>query len=322
VNRTSYLSENGLSPAFSIATRNYEHLEAAMELDDLPESSNVSDQRGMKTVGGIAAGGGGILLLILGLVFGIDTNKLGLHGGGGGGAGAGGDAKTKEFAEKILGTLEKVWEKEFDDPKNHYGRRYEFAKLVLFSDGTQTGGCGFAPSSVGPFYCPGDKTIYLDPTFFTELEQQLHGSRAAFSQAYVIAHENGHHVQNLLGFNKLVDEKRKTRLANEYSVRLELQADYLAGVWANHGQKEFHFLQPGDVDEALKTALAIGDDRIMKTMGRKVWPESFSHGTAEQRAKSFSAGFRTGDATKAKLEKFFSVAYDPHAGELDDSLFR
>jgi predicted metalloprotease len=284
-----------------------------MRLDDLPESSNVSDQRGMKTVGGIAAGGGGLILLILGLIFGIDTNKLGLQGGGGGGVGAGGDEKTKHFAGKILGTLERVWKEEFDDPKNGYGRRYENPKLVLFSAGVNTGGCGYAPSSVGPFYCPGDKTIYLDPTFFTELEQELHGSKAEFSQAYVIAHENGHHVQNLLGFSKR---------ANEYSVRLELQADYLAGVWANHGQRDFHFLQQGDVDEALKTALAIGDDRIMKTMGRKPWPESFNHGTAEQRAKSFSAGFRTGDARKAKLEKFFSVSYDPHVGELDDSLFR
>jgi uncharacterized protein len=294
-----------------------------MQLDDLPESSNVSDQRGMKTVGGIAAGGGGLLLLILGLVFGIDTNKLGLGGGAGGGGGAPGDEKTKHFAAKILGTLEKVWTEEFDDPKNRYGRRYENPKLVLFSQGVQTGGCGYAPSDVGPFYCPGDKTIYLDPTFFTELEQKLHGSKAEFSQAYVIAHENGHHVQNLLGFSALVDSKRKTRQENEFSIRLELQADYLAGVWANHGQRDFHFLQQGDVDEALKTALAIGDDRIMKTMGRKPWPEKFNHGTAEQRAKSFSAGFRTGDATKAKLAKFYSdsITFDAHTGELDDSLF-
>jgi hypothetical protein len=293
-----------------------------MQLDDLPESSNVIDSRGMKTVGGIAAGGGGIVLLILGLVFGIDTNKLGLGGGRGGGQATGGDEKTLVFVKKILGTLEAVWTEEFNNPKNGYRRKYEYPELKLFNEGIQTGGCGFAPSSVGPFYCPADKTIYLDPSFFVELDQKLHGSKAEFSQAYVIAHENGHHVQNLLGFSRRVDEKRKTRLENEYSVRLELQADYLAGVWANHGQKEFHFLQQGDVDEALKTALAIGDDRIMKTMGRKPWPEKFNHGTAEQRAKSFSAGFRTGDARKEKLEQFFSVAYDAHVGELDDSLFR
>jgi uncharacterized protein len=294
-----------------------------MELDDLPESSNVVDQRGMKTMGGIAAGGGGILLLIIGLIFGIDTNKLGLGGGGvQTGGGHGGDEKTKVFAEKILGTLERVWTEEFKDPKNGYGRSYEYPKLVLFTDSVNTGGCGTAPSAVGPFYCPGDKTIYLDPSFFNELEQKLGGSKAEFSQAYVIAHENGHHVQNLLGFSALVDSKRKTRRENEFSVRLELQADYLAGIWANHGQRDFHFIQKGDVDQALETALAIGDDRIMKTMGRKPWPEKFTHGTADQRAKSFSAGLRTGDARKVKLEKFFTIEYDPHAGELDESLFQ
>lgn len=293
-----------------------------MRLDDLPESSNVSDQRGMKTIGGVAAGGGGILLLILGLVFGIDVNKLGLGGAGGGGGGrGGGDEKTLVFSKKILGTLEQVWKEQFDDPRNGYHRRYENPKLMLFSQGAQTGGCGYAPSSVGPFYCPGDRTIYLDPTFFDELVNDLHGSRAEFSQAYVIAHENGHHVQNLLGFNALVDEKRNTRRANEYSIRLELQADYLAGVWAYHGQKDFHFLQPGDADEALKTALAIGDDRIMKTMGRKPWPESFNHGTAEQRVKSFSSGFRTGDARKSRLDRFFKVKFDPETAELDNSVF-
>ena len=292
-----------------------------MQLDDLPESSNVSDQRGLKTMGGIAAGGGGIILLIIGLVFGVDVSKLGFGGGAGAGGGSGGDKRTLDFAKKILGTLERVWTEEFDDPKNGYGRRYEYPKLVLFSQGINTGGCGFAPSSVGPFYCPGDKTIYLDPSFFDELAQELHGSKAEFSQAYVIAHENGHHVQNLLGFNRLVDEKRKTPRENEFSIRLELQADYLAGVWANHGQKDFHFLQPGDVNEALKTALAIGDDRIMKTMGHKPWPEKFNHGTADQRVKSFSAGYRTGDARKAKLERFFTVRFSPHEGELDNSLF-
>jgi predicted metalloprotease len=292
-----------------------------MRLDDLPESSNVFDQRGAKTVGGIAAGGGGILLLILGLVFGIDMNKLGLGGRGGGAPGPGGDPQTTQFVKKILGTLEVVWTKEFQNPANHYDRRYVDPKLVLFSSGVNTG-CGFAPSSVGPFYCPGDQTIYLDPSFFSELATTLHGSKAEFSQAYVIAHENGHHVQNLLGFTDMVDGYRKTRRENEFSVRLELQADYLAGVWAFHGQREFNFLQAGDVDEALKTALAIGDDRIMKTMGRKPWPEKFNHGTAEQRAKSFMSGFRTGDATKSRLQEFYKVGFDPHTGELDDTLFR
>lgn len=292
-----------------------------MELGDAPSSSNVEDLRGMKTAGGLIAGGGGIIVLILGLIFGVDLGKLGLSGRGGGGGPPPAD-NYKEFASKVVGTLEVVWKNEFDKPSNQYGRRYENPKLVLFSEGVQTGGCGFAPSDVGPFYCPADKTMYLDPTFFNELERTLGGSKAEFSQAYVIAHENGHHVQNLLGYSARVDQKRKTRQENEYSVRLELQADYLAGVWAHHGQKQFRFLQPGDIEEALKTALAIGDDRIMKKMGRKPWPESFNHGTAEQRAKAFTAGYKTGDASRRKLDQFFLVRFDPETGELDDSLFR
>ncbi len=290
-----------------------------MRLDDLPESSNVEDRRGMKMSGGIAAGGGGILLVILGLIFGVDTSKLGLSGGG---SGPPPNDKYKEFASKVVGSLESVWEKEFAKPQNGYGRRYENPKLVLFTGAVNTGGCGQAPSEVGPFYCPADKTMYLDPTFFNELEQSLGGSKAQFSQAYVIAHENGHHVQNLLGYSARVDSKRKTKQENEYSIRLELQADYLAGVWANHANKEFKILEGGDLDEALKTAISIGDDRIMKKMGRKPWPEKFNHGTAEQRKASFSAGFRTGDATRAKLDQFFTVAFDPTDAELDPVLFR
>jgi uncharacterized protein len=128
--------------------------------------------------------------------------------------------------------------------------------MVLFSEQVSTG-CGAAPSAVGPFYCPADKTIYLDPTFFDELEQRLGGSKAEFSQAYVIAHEVGHHVQNLLGYSRIVDAKRRAlpkEEFNRWSVRLELQADYLAGVWAFYGQKEFNFIEPGDVDSAIQSA--------------------------------------------------------------------
>lgn len=294
-----------------------------MDLSGAPESGNVEDRRGLQATGGLIAGGGGILVIILSLVFGVDLTKLGLHGGGGGGTGSPPTDNYKAFASKVLGTLEAVWTAEFEKRSNGYGNmRYRKPKLVLFTSGVNTGGCGFAPSSVGPFYCPGDSTIYLDPSFFTELEQKLHGSRGEFSQAYVIAHENGHHVQNLLGYSARVDAKRQTRQENEYSIRLELQADYLAGVWAYHGQKQFNFIRPGDIDEALKTALAIGDDRIMKTMGRKPWPEKFNHGTAAQRERSFSAGLRTGNATKAKLDEFFLVDFDAHTGELDPALFR
>ena len=138
--------------------------------------------------------------------------------------------------------------------------------MVLFSRQVQTG-CGTAPSAVGPFYCPADKTVYLDPTFFDELERRLGGSKAEFSQAYVIAHEVGHHVQNLLGYSRIVDEKRRTlpkEESNRWSVRLELQADYLAGVWAYYGQKDFNFIEPGDVESAIHSANAIGDDRLQK----------------------------------------------------------
>jgi len=292
-----------------------------MDLSSAPESGNVVDQRGMKATGGVIAGGGGLLVLILGLVFGVDLNKLGVTGGGGTDGPPPSD-NYKAFAGKVLGTLEVVWKQEFAKPSNGYGKRYDNAKMVLFSAGVNTGGCGFAPSEVGPFYCPADRTIYLDPTFFDELERKLGGSKGEFSQAYVIAHENGHHVQNLLGYSARVDSKRKTRQENEYSIRLELQADYLAGVWAFHGQKQFNFIRPGDIDDAIKTAKSIGDDRIMKKMGRKAWPESFNHGTADQRLASFTTGLRTGNATKAKLDEFFTVAFDAHSAELDPALFR
>ena len=179
-----------------------------------------------------------------------------------------------------------------------------------------------APAEVGPFYCPADKTMYLDPTFFHELERRLGGSKAEFSQAYVIAHENGHHVQNLLGYSQRVDEKRGTRQENEYSLRLELMADYLAGVWAHHGQKQFNFIESGDIEAALTSAKAIGDDRMQKRSGGFVHPEKFNHGTSRQRVAAFQAGFQSGNASRAKLDQFFTVRYDAGRGEVDDSVFR
>ena len=288
-----------------------------MDLSEAPESSNVSDMRGMKATGGMIAGGGGILILILGLVFGVDLSRLGLTGGGGPvKPGTPPNDKYKEFAGKVVGTLEGVWEKEFANPNNHYPvRSYEKPKLVLFSQGVNTG-CGFADSNVGPFYCPADDTMYLDPTFFQELEGKLGGSAAEFSQAYVIAHENGHHVQNLLGFNKKVG-----RNDNAGSVRLELQADYLAGVWAHHGQQQFHFIRPGDVESAIKSAKAIGDDRLQERGRGRVNPKEFTHGTSRQRVDAFNAGYRTGDASMSKLSRFFEVGMNSK-GELDDVLFQ
>ncbi|HSQ56352.1 MAG TPA: neutral zinc metallopeptidase [Gemmata sp.] len=285
-----------------------------MDLSEAPESGNVQDMRGMKTAGGVIGGGAGILILILGLIFGVDFNRLGITGGGGGGGPPPND-KYKEFAAKVVGTLEVVWTKEFANPRNRYPvSRYEKPRLVLFSSAVRTG-CGTAQSDVGPFYCPADDTMYLDPTFFRELSERLRGSAAEFSQAYVIAHENGHHVQNLLGFNKKVGRNDKAG-----SIRLELQADYLAGVWAYHGQKEFHFIQRGDIDSAITTARAIGDDRLQERGRGYVNPREFTHGTSRQRIAAFTAGYRTGDATMEKLDQFFRVRISGN-GELDDSVF-
>jgi predicted metalloprotease len=185
---------------------------------------------------------------------------------------------------------------------------------VIFSGGVRTA-CGVAQSDVGPFYCPGDDTMYLDPTFFHELEKRLGGSKAEFSQAYVIAHENGHHVQNLLGFSQRVG-----RNDNRASVKLELQADYLAGVWAHHGDKQFKFIQQGDIEAAIKSARAIGDDRLQERGRGYVNPKEFTHGTARQRVAAFQAGYRTGDASMKKLTRIFEASMNRN-GEIDDSVF-
>jgi len=289
-----------------------------MRLDDAPESGNVEDRRGMKTAG-IAAGGGSILLVILALVFGIDPKKVVGPGGGDPGPQQKGEAPKdgyKQFAGKILGMTEEVWTEQFKE--NKLGT-YKKPGMVLFSEGVKTNGCGSAPSAVGPFYCPADDTVYLDPTFFTELERKLGGSKAEFSQAYVIGHEVGHHVQNLLGFSARTDSKRKTAQENEYSIRLELQADYLAGVWAHHADKKYKILEKGDVESALKTARSIGDNRIQEKMRGKSHPESFNHGTDRQRYAAFSDGLKTGDASKAKMTLYFdegATPFDARTGEL------
>jgi uncharacterized protein len=264
-----------------------------MRLDDAPESSNVEDNRGNGTK--LAVGGGaGILLLILGLIF--KTDLIGDRQPLGNNAPP--DEKTLVFTKKILGTTEEVWKEEFQK----MGKTYRPPHLELFTDEVRTG-CGLAPSAVGPFYCPADQKVYLDPTFFTELEQKLGGSKAEFSQAYVIAHEVGHHVQNLLGYAA----RRGSMEEHDFSVRLELQADYLAGVWAHKGQEKFKFIEAGDVESAIKSANAIGDDRLQKRSGGFVQPEKFTHGTSAQRVRWFRDGLQTGDASKRKLDHFFEV---------------
>ena len=216
------------------------------------------------------------------------------------------EQRSHKFAATILRFTEKVWDEQFQK----IGKKYSKPHMVLFSEQVDTG-CGSAPSAVGPFYCPADKTVYLDPTFFDELQNKLGGSKGEFSQAYVIAHEVGHHVQNLLGYSRKADEMQRTASskaeANEWSVRLELQADYLAGVWAHHGQKEFNFIEPGDIESAIKTANAIGDDRLQKRATGFTSPEKYTHGTSAQRLKWFRAGFETGDLRKMK--ELFDLPY-------------
>jgi uncharacterized protein len=285
-----------------------------MKWQDEEESGNVEDRRGMGKKGLAIGGGAALLILLVGTILGVDPQKLQQFIGNAPN-GAGGqeqerpltpaEVRSGKFAATILRFTEEVW----DDQFRKAGKHYVAPHMVLFTEQVDTG-CGTAPSAVGPFYCPVDKTVYLDPTFFEELEQKLGGSKAEFSQAYVIAHEVGHHVQNLLGYSRIVDQKRTLPKAeyNQWSVRLELQADYLAGVWAYYGQQKFHFIEPGDVESAIKSANAIGDDRLQKRSSGFTSPESYTHGTSEQRVKWFRLGLQTGDM--GMLKKIFDMPYD------------
>lgn len=281
------------------------------------ESENLEDRR-RSGPGTVAIGGvGTLIIVVIGLFMGVDprdlirfVNRPQVPGGPVAEQTqrpeTPEEARSRRFAATILGFTEEVW----DDQFRRSGSQYERPHMVLFSQNVETG-CGAAPSAVGPFYCPADRTVYLDPTFFTELEERLGGSSAEFSQAYVIAHEIGHHVQNLLGYTRIVDEKRRTtppREANRWSVRLELQADYLAGVWAHYGQQKFNFIEAGDVDAAIATTRAIGDDRLQRAATGFTSPEKYTHGTSEQRGRWFRRGLETGDLSR--LKEIF---------ELDDS---
>jgi predicted metalloprotease len=255
------------------------------------------------------AGGGGlglILMIVIYLLVG------GLPGGGGGlgvdpGTGqlpqapaAPGTAVDDvpaddqgKFVDVVSGEIDATWGKIFTES----GKTYEPPTVVLFDEAVQSA-CGTAPASVGPFYCPRDRKVFLDLTFLEELQRQL-GAPGDFAKAYVIAHEFGHHVQNLLGVMDDVDLARQENPddANELSVRLELQADCLAGVWAHSANAEGDFLEAGDIEEGLTAAAAVGDDRIQRQQGGRVNPESFTHGSGEQRVTWFRNGFEGGDPT-------------------------
>ncbi|MFO0950402.1 MAG: neutral zinc metallopeptidase [Isosphaeraceae bacterium] len=273
------------------------------------QSDNVEDQRSVSPQMAVAGGGvGTLLIIILALVFGIDPRQAlqqanqgapvqAPAGGGPDGPGAQrpvdpAEEEAKQFVSVVLAETEDVWNELFKD----LGRSYEEPKLVLFS-GNVRSACGFASSAVGPFYCPGDSKVYLDLSFFDELKRRFKAP-GEFAQAYVVAHEIGHHVQNLMGTSAKVDRARRRMSeaeANALSVRLELQADFLAGVWAHHAQKMKNILERGDVEAALRAATAIGDDKIQMQARGYVVPDSFTHGSSEQRVRWFRKGLQTGD---------------------------
>ena len=280
-----------------------------MREDDLRESSNVEDRRGMSGVGKGGLGIGAVLVLtLIGWVTGI--NPAALIGGAEqvqqtlapqqqaqqgqapqGKAGAPTDAMGV-FVAKILGETEDVWSKQLPAET---GKPYTAPILVLYSGQTQSG-CGSAQSAMGPFYCPLDRKLYLDTSFFDDMKAKM-GGGGDFAYAYVIAHEVGHHVQNLVGLLPKVQAAEKQSdptAANDLSVRTELMADCLAGAWANHMNERHNNLTDADLQQAVNTAGAIGDDRLSRAAGRAVVPDSFTHGSAAQRVRWLTTGFRGG----------------------------
>ena len=246
------------------------------------------------------------MIVLVAMLFGVDPSKLAflqslLSGTGGevvaadGGGAYRGTAEEEalaEFVRRVLGSTEDVWNELLPAQA---GTDYREPTLVLFTDSVQSA-CGVQGAAVGPFYCPADSKLYIDLSFYETLRRQL-GAGGDFAQAYVIAHEVGHHVQNLLGTSRRVaaQERRLPEVeANDLSVRLELQADFYAGVWAHHASRA-GLLEPGDIEEALNAAAAIGDDTLQRRAGGAVRPESFTHGTSEQRARWFRKGLETGD---------------------------
>jgi predicted metalloprotease len=270
-----------------------------MKWEGREESGNVRDRRGISP--GLAiGGGGGIVVAIIALIFGVDFG-----GGGGGQQGGPAEEKMAKFSKVVLKDTEVIWEDQF----RQIGKKYQAPQMELFTGNTNTG-CGAADSGIGPFYCPADSTVYIDLSFFAILDEKL-GAPGEFARAYVIAHEVGHHVQRLLGYSARVDDSRRAASkveANHMSVRLELQADYLAGVWAHHAQKRFNFLESGDIESAMNAASKIGDDHLQKQAKGRVQPDSFTHGTSKQRQRWFMEGYKTGSLKDAA--KLFSLRYE------------
>jgi len=257
-------------------------------------SRNVEDRRGMRVgrAGGI--GIGTIVLALIAMYFGVDPRlvlDVGSQLGGGPVQQAdykptAADMEKKAFVEVVLADTEDVWNQLLP----RYGKQYEEPKLVLFS-GLVNSACGMAQAAMGPFYCPGDHKVYIDLAFYDELKRRFKAP-GDLAQAYVIAHEVGHHVQNLLGYTRKVP--RGSKGADSAAVRLELQADCFAGLWVNHTQRARKFLESGDLEEALNAASAIGDDQMQRRATGRVRPDGFTHGTSAQRQRWFRRGVETG----------------------------
>ena len=263
-----------------------------MRWQDLRRSTNVQDRRGMR--GGLPVTGGLGLVVVLVIAALTGINPLALLGGGGAATESAppGNDEASQFVSAVLGSTEDVWGGLF----NASGQQYRQPSLVIFSGATSSG-CGTGQSAMGPFYCPLDQSVYIDLSFYEALRDRL-GAPGDFAQAYVIAHEVGHHVQNLLGTMESVHQMRgrgDQAAANQMSVRLELQADCYAGLWAHHQERTKPILETGDVEEALGAASTIGDDRLQRQSQGTVVPESFTHGTSEQRVRWFRRGLEQGD---------------------------
>ncbi len=270
------------------------------------QSRNVEDRRGRRIPRAVGVGGGGLGLLViilLAFVFGVDPTPL-LDAGAGtslpGSASNWSEPSSRTnpaederaaFVSTVLADTEEVWGQLFAEA----GQHYEPPRLVLFTASVRSA-CGMAQAATGPFYCPGDRKVYIDLSFFDELQQRFRAP-GDFAQAYVITHEIGHHIQTLAGTSQQVHAQRGRLSQREYnrlSVRLELQADCLAGVWAHHAEQRFSILEPGDIEEALGAASAIGDDRIQRSAQGRVVPDAFTHGTSAQRVRWFSRGLDSG----------------------------
>jgi predicted metalloprotease len=265
-------------------------------------SGNVEDRRGMGGRLAIGGGLGGVIVLILSLLFGnnfsssdVNTDNNGIQNGENNYTPSEAESQEAQFVSVVLKDTEDVWHKLMKEE----GKEYIEPHLVLFTNSVDSG-CGYASAATGPFYCPEDSKVYIDLSFYDELRDRFEAP-GDFAMAYVVAHEVGHHVQNLLGISERVQELRNNmneKEVNALSVRLELQADFFAGVWAHHAQQMKDILEPGDIDEALNAANAIGDDRLQRESQGYVVPDAFTHGTSKQRMYWFKKGFDTGDMNK------------------------